>query len=69
MAEFHDADTAGNQEPIRPSGFGLAVTLAALAAVGVGLAYTQLRERRLSKPEVARLKFYRYLRERGRLES
>ncbi|HLJ67946.1 MAG TPA: hypothetical protein VKX16_11360 [Chloroflexota bacterium] len=48
---------------------GLAVALAALAALGAGFAIQQILERRLSKPEVARLKFYRYLRERGHLES
>ncbi len=53
----------------RGSALGLAVTLAAFAAIGAGIAYSQLRERRLSKPEMARLKFYRYLRERGHLES
>ena len=51
------------------SNVGLAVALAALAALGAGIALQQLLERRLSKPELARLKFYRYLRERGHLES
>jgi hypothetical protein len=53
----------------RSSSVGLALALAALAAVGAGIAIQQILERRLSKPEVARLRFYRYLRERGRLES
>lgn len=53
----------------RSSGIGLAIALTALAAVGAGLAIQQILDRRLSKPEVARLKFYRYLREKGRLES
>ena len=53
----------------RSSGVGLAVALAALAAVGAAIALQQILERRLSKPEMARLKFYRYLRERGRLDS
>jgi hypothetical protein len=53
----------------RGSGFGLAIALTALAAVGAGLAIQQILDRRLSKPELARLKFYRYLREKGRLES
>jgi hypothetical protein len=53
----------------RGSGFGLAIALTALAAVGAGIAIQQILDRRLSKPEVARLKFYRYLREKGRLES
>jgi F0F1-type ATP synthase membrane subunit c/vacuolar-type H+-ATPase subunit K len=64
-----------NQESVTPekeersSGVGLAIALAALAALGAGIAIQQFMERRLSKPEVARLRFYRYLRERGRLES
>jgi hypothetical protein len=53
----------------RGSGLPLALALTALAAVGAGLAIQQILDRRLSKPEVARLKFYRYLREKGRLES
>jgi hypothetical protein len=53
----------------RSAGIALALTVAALAAVGAGIAIQQFLERRLSKPELARLKFYRYLRERGRLES
>jgi hypothetical protein len=53
----------------RNSGLGLALALTALAAVGAGLAIQQILDRRLSKPEVQRLKFYRYLREKGRLES
>jgi hypothetical protein len=51
------------------SNVGLAVALAGLAALGACIAVQQFYVRRLSKPEVARLKFYRYLRERGRLES
>jgi len=51
------------------SGVGLAVALAALAAVGAGLAIQQIYERRLSKPEMARLRFYRWLREKGHLDS
>jgi hypothetical protein len=47
----------------------VALVLAAMAAVGAGFAISQLFERRLSKPEIARLKFYRYLREKGHLES
>jgi hypothetical protein len=53
----------------RAAGLGLALALAALAAVGASIAIQQLMDRRLSKPEMARLRFYRYLRERGRLES
>ena len=53
----------------RGSGLGLAIALTALAAVGAGLAIQQILDRRLSKPEVARLKFYRYLWQKGRLES
>jgi len=52
-----------------PSGVGLAVGLAALAAVAAGIAIQQIYERRLSKPEMARLRFYRYLREKGHLDS
>jgi hypothetical protein len=62
--DFRTTDQHG-----RSTGFALAVALAALAAVGAGIAIQQVLERRLSKPEVARLRFYRYLRERGRLES
>jgi hypothetical protein len=71
MAAWSDREqrstTTGRQD--RSSSVGLAVALAALAAVGAGIAIQQILERRLSKPEVARLRFYRYLRERGRLES
>ena len=63
----HDLSTGTTSE--QRSGAGLAIALAALAAVGAGIALQQLLERRLSKPEIARLKFYRYLRERGHLES
>ena len=51
------------------TGLGLAVALGALAAIGAGIAIQQIIRRRLSKPEMNRLKFYRYLRERGHLES
>ena len=47
----------------------LALALGALAALGAGIAVQQALQRRLTKPEKARLKFYRYLRERGHLES
>lgn len=53
----------------RHSSVGLALALAALAAVGAGIAVQQMLDRRLSRPERARLRFYRYLRERGHLES
>lgn len=53
----------------RGSGFGLALALAALAAVGAGIAVQQLLDRRLTSGELARLRFYRYLHEKGRLES
>jgi hypothetical protein len=63
------------QEPVtsargeRPSGLRLGLALAAIAALGAGIAIQQILDRRLTKPEIARLKFYRYLRERGHLES
>lgn len=53
----------------RRTSLGIALGLAALAAVGTGIAIQQILERRLSRNEVARLKFLRYLRERGHLES
>jgi hypothetical protein len=53
----------------KPSRFSVAVALAAVAALGAGIALQQILERRLSKPEKARLKFYRYLREKGHLDS
>jgi hypothetical protein len=68
MADEQGPEQAGAIEE-RGSGLGLALALTALAAVGAGIAIQQLMDRRLSKPEVARLKFYRYLREKGRLES
>ena len=62
-----------NDDPLvrseRASALGIALTVAALAAIGAGIAVQQMLDRRLTKPERARLKFYRYLRERGRLES
>jgi F0F1-type ATP synthase membrane subunit c/vacuolar-type H+-ATPase subunit K len=64
-----DLETSTTQRTANSSNVGLAVALAALAALGAGIAIQQLLERRLSKPEMARLKFYRYLRERGHLES
>lgn len=69
MAHDFQQDSGPANQIDSVSTLRLAVALAALAAVGVGLAVQQLRERRLSKPEIARLKFYRYLRERGHLES
>ncbi|HCG01008.1 MAG TPA: hypothetical protein DEV93_10750 [Chloroflexi bacterium] len=69
----HETPWSGPETPPaggRPGGgLGVAVLLAALAAIGAGLAIQQIIQRRLSKPEIARLKFYRYLRERGHLES
>jgi len=41
----------------------------ALPALGAGIAVQQALQRRLTTPEKARLKFSRYLRERGHLES
>ncbi|MGI8825971.1 MAG: hypothetical protein ACR2JC_10060 [Chloroflexota bacterium] len=64
-----EQDSALSDSPDRGPGFGFAIALAAIAAVGAGIAVQQLLQRRLSKPEMARLRFYRYLRERGHLES
>jgi hypothetical protein len=64
-----DKDSPTTERTTGGSNVGLALALAALAALGAGIAIQQLLERRLSKPELARLKFYRYLRERGHLES
>ena len=61
-------DSTLNENP-RGSGFRLALALAALAAVGAGIAVQQLLDRRLTPGELARLRFYRYLHEKGRLES
>lgn len=66
---YWDKDSSTTERAATGSNVGLAVALAALAALGAGIAIQQLLERRLSKPELARLKFYRYLRERGHLES
>lgn len=66
-AESRDSEVAAPQR--RGPAVGVAVALAALAAVATGIAVQQILERRLSRPEVARLKFLRYLREHGRLES
>lgn len=64
-----EQESRSSEESPRGAAIGLALALAALAAVGAGIAIQQIFERRLSKPEVARLKFYRYLREKGHLES
>lgn len=71
MGEGYSSNQEGAAPPKteRGSGLGLALALAALAAVGAGIAIQQLMDRRLTKPEIARLRFYRYLRERGHLES
>ena len=52
-----------------PAALVLALALAAVTAVGTGMLLQHLLERRLTTPEKARLRFYRYLREKGRLES
>ncbi len=65
----HGDESTTPQSSEKSPGVGLAIALAALAAVGAGIAISALLERRLSKPEIARLKFYRYLREKGHLES
>ena len=62
-------EARANEKAGPSSNLGLALALAALAALGAGIALQQIMERRLTKPEKARLRFYRYLRERGHLES
>lgn len=57
------------QTGYRGAGLGLVVALAAVAAVGAGVVIQQMMDRRLSRTELARLRFLRYLRERGHLES
>lgn len=69
MTEGYGREQHSSDQTESGSGLGLALVLAALAALGAGIAIQQILDRRLSKPEVARLRFYRYLRERGRLES
>lgn len=71
MAEGSEQEQKVTTPDSPPKGatIGLAMALAALAAVGAGIAIQQIMERRLSKPEMARLKFYKYLREKGHLES
>lgn len=64
-----EGESERTEESTRGAAVGLALALAAIAAVGAGIAIQQILERRLSKPEMARLKFYRYLREKGHLES
>ena len=60
---------SGTSSYVHTPGIGLAIALAALAALGAGAVLLQLMDKRLSKNERARLNFYRYLRERGHLES
>jgi hypothetical protein len=67
MAAEHDSEQTESRSQMGT--LRVAIALAMLAAVGTGIAITQILERRLTKPEIARLKFYKYLRERGRLES
>ncbi|GAC1444102.1 MAG: hypothetical protein NVSMB52_03090 [Chloroflexota bacterium] len=68
-------DSEGDQEQkvadyaAKGPGIALALVLGVVAAVGAGLLIQQILERRLSKPELMRLRFYRYLREHGHLES
>lgn len=64
-----EQETVTSRQSQSGTPLGLALALAALAAVGAGIAIQQIMERRLSRSEVARLRFLRYLRERGRLES
>ena len=69
MSAEHEHKSMNETHEERGSGLGLALALAALAAIGAGIAIQQMMDRRLSAPEMARLKFYRYLHEKGRLES
>lgn len=70
MASGFDWESgAATSETGGSSTLRIAVGLGIIAAIGAGIAILQARERRLSKPELARLRFYRYLRELGRLES
>lgn len=64
-----EQDVYAPEAPDRRATLALALGLAAVAAIGTGIAIQQIFERRLSRHEVARLKFLRYLRERGHLES
>ena len=57
-AEYEPESDPSIPEPSSASpGIGVALALAALAALGAGIAVSQLLDRRLSKPEIARLKF------------
>ncbi|MDQ2744834.1 MAG: hypothetical protein M3Z66_21420 [Chloroflexota bacterium] len=69
MTAEHPWEQETTQQERHASTLGLALTLAALTALGAGIVYSRIKERRLSRPERVRLKFYRYLRERGHLES
>jgi len=68
-AEDAERDVTATAKVESTSTLALALALAAVAAVGAGIGIQQILTRRLSKPELARLRFYRYLRERGHLES
>ena len=64
-----DSETQTSQREERGVSLRLAFLLAAFAALSVGIAVRQILDRRLTRPEKARLRFYRYLREKGHLES
>jgi hypothetical protein len=53
----------------RASRMSMALILSTLALLGAAIAFQQFLERRLTKPQKARLRFYKYLRDRGHLES
>jgi hypothetical protein len=56
---------------IRQPDLAAALFLAVLSGFGIGLFYVlrQLPTRHLSRADMQRLLFYRYLREKGKLES
>jgi hypothetical protein len=58
-----------SEKDVRASRIGMALIVSSLALLGAAIAFQQFLERRLTKRQKARLRFYRYLRERGHLES
>jgi predicted RNA polymerase sigma factor len=65
----HQPSSTSQTHDRHVSALRIVVGLSLLTVAGAGLAIWQAMERRLSKREKARLRFYRYLREKGRLES